>query len=111
MFRAPVPKAAVDEHGDLRSGEQDVRPSPRHPREGVVHPVPEPESVEFAAQEQFGLGVPLCCRAIRAEVPGSTPTSGPIGVAPPLGVALVVGGLGWLPSGCMSPTSLSCRAR
>ena len=53
----------------------------------------------------------LCCRAIRAEVPGSTPTSGPIGVAPALGVALVVGGLGWVPSGCMSPTSLSCPAR
>lgn len=53
-----MPEAAVDEHGDLRSGEQDVRPSPSHPREGVVHPVPEPEAVELVAQEQLGLGVP-----------------------------------------------------
>lgn len=48
----------------------------------------------------------LGCRAIRLEVAGSTPMSGAVGVAPVLGVALVVGGLGWLPSGCMSPASL-----
>ena len=53
-----MPEAPVDEDRDSRSGEQHVRPSPRHPRQGVVHPVPEPESVELAAQEQLGLGVP-----------------------------------------------------
>ena len=42
------PLSLIYENGDLRSGEQNVRPSSRHPREGVVHPVPEPEAVELA---------------------------------------------------------------
>lgn len=53
-----MPEAAVDEDHDSRSGEQHVRPSPRHPRQGVVHPVPEPEAVELATKEELGLGVP-----------------------------------------------------
>ncbi len=53
-----MPEAPVDEDRDSRSGEQHVRPSPRQPRQGVIHPVPLSESVELAAQEQLGLGVP-----------------------------------------------------
>ncbi len=58
VFGAPVPKAAVDKHRDLRAGEQDVCTSSRHARQSVIDPVSEPEPVEFATEEQFGLGVP-----------------------------------------------------
>lgn len=57
VFGAPVPEAPVDEDGNLRTGEQDVRAAPRHSRQGVVDAVSEPQSMEFATKEHFGLGV------------------------------------------------------
>lgn len=58
VFGAPVPEAAIDEDSDLRTGEQDVSAASRHARQRVVDAVPKPESVEFAAEEQLGFGVP-----------------------------------------------------
>ncbi len=57
VLKASVPVAAVDEHRDLRAGEQDVSAPSWHPRQGMVDPVSEAEPVEFAAQEHFWFGV------------------------------------------------------
>lgn len=53
VFRAAVPEAAVDEHGDHGAGEQDVRATTRQAGQRVIDAVAEPERVEFATQEQL----------------------------------------------------------
>ena len=57
VLGASVPEAAVDEHCDLGAGEKDVSTAPGHAWEGMVDAISEPESVEFAAQQQLRFGV------------------------------------------------------
>lgn len=59
VFRAPVPKAAVDEYGKLMACECDVDGSASLPWDGEVDSVAEASCVECGAKSQFGRCVSL----------------------------------------------------
>lgn len=50
---ARVPEAPVYEDGHLRPRERDVRATPTHARQGILHPVAEAASVQLPTQCQF----------------------------------------------------------
>lgn len=57
VVRTGVPEAAIDEDRDLRTDERDITASPRHFRQWVLGPIPQPQSPELSAKLHLGLGV------------------------------------------------------
>ena len=53
-----VPEAAIDEHRNLSSGEQQISTSACHSGQRGVDPVPESSAVRLPTQDHFGRGVP-----------------------------------------------------
>ncbi len=53
VLGAAVPEAAIDEDGNLRSGERDVDRAAGESGHSVANPVPEAPCMEFATQEHF----------------------------------------------------------
>lgn len=70
MFRAPVPKTAVDKHCYPSGPEHDVRFTPQPDNRSPVKAVPQTEGVEGASQSDFGAGaLANVVRSCGAELP------------------------------------------
>jgi hypothetical protein len=59
MLRASVPKAAIDQNGDLSVPKNNIRDAPRLSKDFDIHSVAQSVSVYFAPQFHFGLRTAL----------------------------------------------------
>ena len=57
VLRATVPEASIDEDGDPRGAEEQIRASSRHIRQGRIDSIPESAAVQLSPQREFRLRV------------------------------------------------------